>query len=506
VLATAGSASRLSHVTLRHCGKADAGEGACLAILNKAAPVLQDVTVQDSGSAGVKLAGEGSAFGAASARLKVTGSAGYAVRMSSNEAGTLPADSSFTGNVPNAIELQGNITRTQTWPNPGAGASYVLKGNVYVSAINESPEFAASENQTTLTLQAGTVLRFAAKAALFVGYETASAAQLLVEGTEAEPVLFTADADSPTPGFWAGVNVGRSTRASHISHAIIEFAGAQAEGGPKGAFGENLPTRGNLNLTNSGRILPVITDVILRKGSGPGLYSSYDAAPDPTSGRWQVLDNGQYGVLVEGSYVHTLPKDTVYNGNTPNVVAIYNDAVFTATWPKLSVPYLITGVVHIGSYPSSTLTLEPGTEIQFAKESAIVVGFKTDLHGILIAKGTAGAPIRFVPDTNPFNSEYWGGLNFWYAEGSALEHVIVTDGGIEGSRRLSDGIYGPGNVNVLREIGSFIKNSRFERGYICGLSVSKGTRPGTQAVTTNFFDPANNNTFDATTGTPQCQY
>ncbi|EPX61506.1 hypothetical protein D187_010125 [Cystobacter fuscus DSM 2262] len=59
---------------------------------------------------------------------------------------------------------------------------------------------------------------------------------------------------------------------------------------------------------------------------------------------------------------------------------------------------------------------------------------------------------------------------------------------------------------MSREIGSFIKNSRFERGYGCGITVSKGTRPGTVAVTTNFFDPANQNTVDAATGAPQCKY
>lgn len=509
VLATEGSASRLSHVTLRHCGKADAGEGACLAILNKAAPVLQDVTVQDSGSAGVKLAGEGSAFGAESARLKVTGSAGYAVRMSSNEAGTLPADSSFTGNVPNAIELQGDVTRTQTWLNPGAGVSYVLKGNVHVSADNPPRTLGADHKQTTLTLKAGTVLRFGAKTGLFVGYIGGDGAQLLAEGTATEPVLFTADADSPTPGFWAGVNLlgawSATTPASRLAHVIIEFAGAQAEGGPPGPENEPFQTKGNLNLMYPAMLPPVITDLIVRQGSGPGIYMMGDARLDATSGRWQVRDNGQYGLLVDAVSAQLLPTDTVYSGNTPNVVALSGPVYRSATWPKLSVPYLIPGVVRIGEDPLAVLTVAAGTEMRFAKGAVLVIGHQSDGPGALVARGTAEAPIRFVPDKNPLNTEYWGGLHFWLAEGSALEHVIITDGGFDGWDRFSEGIYGSGNVNVLRELGPFITNSRFERGWGCDITVSRGTRPDTGAVTTNFFDPAYNNSHDES-GNPQCQF
>ncbi len=110
VLAAAGSTSELNHVTLSHCGNAQ-GRGACLALENQAAPVLRHVSVRDSGSAGVLVADDGSAFGAESTTLSVSGSEGYAVRIGSNQAGTLPPESSFTSNTRQAIELRGSVSR-----------------------------------------------------------------------------------------------------------------------------------------------------------------------------------------------------------------------------------------------------------------------------------------------------------------------------------------------------------------------------------------------------------
>jgi len=56
-------------------------------------------------------------------------------------------------------------------------------------------------------------------------------AALVVQGTAAQPVLFTSAASSPAPGDWAGVWL-RTSNGSQIDHAIFEYAGGDASIGP----------------------------------------------------------------------------------------------------------------------------------------------------------------------------------------------------------------------------------------------------------------------------------
>jgi hypothetical protein len=169
--------------------------------------------------------------------------------MGANQAGTLPADSAFTGNAQgNAVGLSGNVTRTQTWPRQ----VYAISGLIDVSS--NDPEF---ETRMTLTLSAGTVLRFATNGGLMVG--STNLGDLVVDGTEAQPILFTSE--SAQPGSWKGVFLDANiSAASRISHAIIEYAGAKVS--------DVVTGRANLILNSA---YPTINDLVLRNSSHQGL-------------------------------------------------------------------------------------------------------------------------------------------------------------------------------------------------------------------------------------------
>ncbi|WP_395846596.1 Ig-like domain-containing protein [Cystobacter fuscus] len=487
VLATDKGVSALSHVTLSHCGQAS-GEGACLAVLNKAAPVLQDVTVRGSGGAGVKVAEEGG-FGAESARLKVTDSAGYAVRLDANQVSTLPAECTFTGNVRDAIEITGNVLRTQTW-TPRCGA-YVLNGVINV----EGPD---QDTNITLTLSAGTELRFGANAEFNVGFN-GKMANVMVEGSATAPIRFTADSDNPMPGHWRGVHIAYWRVPSRITHAIFEYAGA-------GDHSLELDGRGNLNLYGSRNVpTPVVSNVILQKSSGPGLYVGH-VGVGAGSGKLTVRDNGRYAMSINGDDAGSALVDTVFINNTPNSVEILGGIGTTQTWPKLSVPYTITSRMEVGSIYNPTLTLTAGTEIQFARGASLVIAYSSIWKAALVAKGTAAAPIRFVPDVETLERGYWNGLHFWKADGSVLDHVLVTNGGVSNNSNPGDGVLGDANVNVYREIGPFITNSSFMYATGCAIRGASGFREGTTQVTTQFLDAAYKNTATSNTGNRQCPF
>jgi hypothetical protein len=475
------SASTLEHVTVSGCGAA-AGEGACISVRNRAAPVLRDVSVRESASVGVLVAEDGSAFGAGSARLSVSGSTGYAVRMGANQADSLPTGGSFTGSTPksSSVELNGHVSRTQTWPNPGV--PFVIPGQLKVDHPTA---------EVTLTISAGTRLRFGANARLDVGTGEVESF-LKVDGKAGETVLFTADADSPMPGHWRGVHIRtRRPNAGHLSHAIIEYAGA-APVDP----GEYYYLSGNLNLYSDYSANPtvVLTDVVVRRGKGPGIDMVEFAGFGQGSARVTASENGTYPLVITAPFVHTIPADSRLTGNKDNAVLVEAGRLeSTQTWPNLGLPYLIASTVRVGHSTSNpTLTLLPGTELRFQPGGAIVVGWTEDGPAVLLAQGKVDAPIRFVPDVLPAPVGYWGGVHLWNANGSRLDHVYISHGGIA-DKSGTNGVLGTGNLNVHREMGAFVTNSRFHNARQCPIAVSLGDFPGTTRVTTQFFSPEYNN-------------
>jgi hypothetical protein len=485
VLAAAGGASELNDVTLSHCGAAS-GKGACLSLENQAVPVLRRVTVQDSGTAGVMVADDGSAFGTESTTLKVSRSTGYAVRMGANQAGTLPASSTFTDNTLQAIELKGNVSRSQTWPNPGI--PYVVNDEVGV----------AGDTSPTLTIPAGTELRFGAGAALITGYGGMNGG-LIVEGedTPTGRVRFTADADaaSAKPGHWMGVFLRENTTSNtSISNATIEYGGL------------DVYDQGIGNLTVAGGASPIIKNVLVRKALTHGVVvqSSGEARTifGPGSTNLSAHENGGYAIRVEAHRAGFLPTGGTFRDNAHDKVWIAGgNVVTTQTWTNLGIPYVINHFMAVGSTGDKpTLTLLPGTELRFGPEGGISVGAEGK-PGSLYAAGIFGESlIRFVPDSLAPTSGSWRGLHFWDVSGSRLYAALVSHAGAGG---VSPSTL-TGNVNVYKEPTSgFVNNNYLNDSSGCGITVSNGTSiTGTDDVKRNFTIV---NNFSGNAGGNQCK-
>jgi hypothetical protein len=494
VFTSPGSDSKLEHVTVSGCG-ATGGEGACISVRTKAAPVLRDVSVRESGSVGVLVADDGSAFGAGSARLSVSNSAGYAVRMAANQADSFPTGGTFTGNSPNFVELSGDVSRSQTWPaNPGI--PFVIPAPMKV----DSPT-----GVVALTISAGTQLRFGANAILRVGINTFHNI-LNVDGSAEAPVLFTAHADIPAPGHWRGVHIDvNPAREGHISHAIFEFAGAPPTPGHYGT--------GNLNIYGdyADNASYLLTDVTARRGAGPGIAMLEQVGFGVGSARVKSRENGSYPLTISPEYVHTIPADSgsVWTGNSQDVVMVVDQGVIGSnqTWPNPGVPYLITDRLEVGGSSNPMLTLLPGTELRFKAGASMLMGFRENQPGSLKAEGRADATIRFIPDVLPASGGHWYGLHFWKADGSRLDHVLVTHGGTFRKDFAGGGIIGPANVVVHRELGPFITNSTFRDADGFPICVSNaGGLPGTTRVDTKFLNPEYHNNGADNPNDYQCFY
>lgn len=92
------------------------------------------------------------------------------------------------------------------------------------------------------------------------------------------------------------------------------------------------------------------------------------------------------------------------------------------TWTFTSSPYVVTGDVTIN--PGVTLSLEPGVQVRFDGNYALVV------RGTLEAEGTEAQPVRFTSNQASPAPGDWGVIDF-RAESTfnVLEHAIVEYGG-----------------------------------------------------------------------------
>lgn len=203
----------LAHVTLRHCGGTAAGYDGCLTVQDGAATVTA-VTIEQSARYGVDLR-EGGRFAAGSSNLTVTGTALAPVVLNANDVHTLPAGT-YTGNSRDVILVPGGtVETTQTWPEPGV--PYVIDEDVLVEGTGTP----------VLTLTEGTTLRFGVDAGLFVG--SYDAGELRATASDSMPIVFTADAASPSPGHWVGVALDEGSSASSLlDYVTIEYAGSSA--------------------------------------------------------------------------------------------------------------------------------------------------------------------------------------------------------------------------------------------------------------------------------------
>lgn len=194
---------------------------------------VDHVTVKGSQGTGIGFDGA-AAFVAGSQALTITGSGGpenaYPLTISEHALGSVPTGS-YTGNLVDEILIDPVGT--------GAAGAGIVKdltiadrGVPYHVGRWSGDDLligGPAGSLTTVTVEAGVVLRFEPETALQVQHFTtdeASTAVLRALGTAEKPVVFTSAAATPRPGDWRGLWYGGIPRASNLlQHVRIEYAG-----------------------------------------------------------------------------------------------------------------------------------------------------------------------------------------------------------------------------------------------------------------------------------------
>ncbi len=383
----------------------------------------------------------------------------------------------------NTLEvLGGNLTRDASWD--AQFSAYKILGAIAVAGVD------GEDQRTTLSIAAGTVLRFDSYGALNIGSSGASGT-LLAEGTAEKPILFTSAKASPKPGDWSGIRFPAGSDQSVLRHCVVEYGGSSYER--------------CVNITQSS---PLLEHTTIARCANEGVYTE---SGSPTLDQCTVRENGSHGIYVysgsptiEGCRIEQNQKDGIYvsggkpvlngstmqgngalglevsryasggtvqdctiqggmtlgvvldrlSGNTIGIdpqkplrvpagavgdLASNNSLAGTATRPRLEViegtitkdsdwtpkfQYVVLGNVYVsgqdGEDQKTTLTLDPGVEILFARSAGLTAGYNY-LPGELIAQGTPEAPISLRAQDGT-----WAGLTLYSrSDGSKLKNVLI---------------------------------------------------------------------------------
>jgi hypothetical protein len=276
-------------------------------------------------------------------------------------------------NFPDMI-VENDITQSVTWT---ADKVYTINSEIEVA------------NNSVLTIEPGTVIKFGANGSLSVGYSTN--ATIIANGTASSPIIFTSSALMPAAGAWEGITFYDKTLSnSTLSYCQIMYAGSNS-------------TAGAVNLLECDIKM---NNCIISNSGSYGIYTTYSSE----KGGFVEFNNNtinttaKYSIVMDAHKISTIGSGNVFT-NTKGV-SITGDfrSSTPQTWKNLSVPYIISSEVDI----DGDLTIEPGTTFKFDAGGWMTMGYSDATT--FTANGTSALPITFTSNANSPTAGAWKGI------------------------------------------------------------------------------------------------
>jgi len=371
--------------------------------------------------------------------------------------------------------VSGNITEDTTWTV--SGSPYIVTADITVASSDYNSTIA------TLTIEPGVEVRFNQGTGIFVSrsdYGGRYFGALDARGTNEQPIVFTSNAGSPSRGDWKGIYFRKDTRdwLTFLEHCLVEYGGWY--------YSSNIYCKSSA---------PTIVNCTVRYSSGCGIYLE---TSDPVIGGDgagnTIVHNAAYGIYAAetGYYPHISHNTISHNGSYPlrvgamvevgsntcqgnalQAVEITAEDITADTfWGHIdNTVYVVTGDITV-AYPdynseTATLTIEPGTEVRFARETGITIGrynINYKYYGAISAIGTGPSPITFTAHAGTPSPGDWKGIHFQKGTESnrvMLDHCVVEYGGDDSPGTLYCSIGSPIVQNTT------VRNSATNGIYVC---------------------------------------
>ncbi|MCB1100156.1 MAG: hypothetical protein KDN22_31620, partial [Verrucomicrobiae bacterium] len=334
----------------------------------------------------------------------------------------------------------------------------------------------------TLTIEPGTVIKTRP------GIWIVSSGILNVNGTEAEPVIFTSTHDDSVGDDLTGGGVSTVDEGEYWESLYIDGGGTinNAEfrfaGDNNGGFGGG----GLPSLQFRSAASPTLNNVTVKTVKEDGVYAS--GSSKPTYNNVHVENTGGVAFASELSSSPTFAAVSAAGAGIHAIQWTGGTHFVDRTFNVTNLPYIFTGsddVLRVGT--GATLTLDPGVVLKFASNQYFI----TQADGTLRASGTAGQKIVFTSRADDsalgdtFNDgETVGVPGQWesvYLDGAAtLQNVEIRYAGD------NNGGFGGGQVaslHVRAASAAQLTNVVIRDGWEDGIDISTSSAPVLTNVT-----------------------
>ncbi len=379
------------------------------------------------------------------------------MRISAGIIGQIGDDNEFAaGSEPASaknIRVSGTTLRSSaTWP--AVDVPYRFFGSTVID-----------DAEATIIIEAGAVLEFDTSAGLRL-----NAGTLRAEGTSDAGILFTSASRNPSD--WYGVGISSNSNDNSFAFVVLENAGRR------------LTAINNFNYAGlfiDANSAIAITDSTFRTtgSGGRGIYVEADSARLLSFERNEFVANTGAPIRLFANQLDSIGSGNIFGTDAPfgsRFVEVQPTTVTTdQAWQNQDIPYRFFGSTFVND-PTATVTIEPGTTLQFASGAGLrvnagalrAIGTASDRitftsgsanagewHGVGIASNNTQNALQFVTIQNAGNRSTpindFNGANLYVA---TTGRVAVTDSAFTDSTRW--GIYIDGAGNVTNQAGTTI--------------------------------------------------
>jgi parallel beta-helix repeat protein len=290
--------------------------------------------------------------------------------------------------------ISGTISSSATWNL--AGSPYIINGSVSIYGTA----------QPVITIEAGVTIKFNSGAALNIGHTSTVTYKggLIVNGTELNPVLFTANSDTPSPGYWNYLRCNQYMLVDNVifNHASFEYGGS---------------TSGLIDV-NGGN--PKFYNCSFRYSANYGLYHTSTSSAFIQDCSFQ--DNNGYPLYWNPDMLSGIGNGNSFTGNNPDRILLKEMVIAqNATVPNKGISYEAAGNLTVRGSEGPVLTVENGAQLMFRPGKTMYLGSTTStaVTGGLSAQGAIFTAVD--PDVG------WNGLDFQtYTTNSSLVGCTIS--------------------------------------------------------------------------------
>jgi len=295
---------------------------------------------------------------------------GYPLTLYAAKLGNLSGEITFGGSstVKQAIRIIGNSVEDSTAIWRKRPIPYLFTGTTLISSFNMV---------TNVTVMPGVVCKFDVGASIDIGDPRYGSGNLIARGTPQDSIYFV----NNHPGlFWGDSTGGIIVGMESPTNTILEYCSVK-------------------NATSGLYVNPGVKVTVkhcsITGCSNNGVTFFMGSPLDSTAFLDNtIVRNAGYGISITGDQLVNLSgTGSVALNSKGGIYVTAADVWQSGNWKKHDAPYIIDGILDIGSSDSVKISINPGTEFTFLSGAFIRVGNLSP--GTLVANGTADAPVLF---------------------------------------------------------------------------------------------------------------